>query len=477
MQTVPEGAQASAGSGPIATAENLRVAFIGDSAMGTNFTAVLQMIQAEGADLIIHEGDFDYADNPNGFFSTVNAAIGPNYPYLMAVGNHDFASWPEGCSDPDSCYATLLKQRMAATGIIPDSPNLNDDMYSTEFAGLELVFTGQTTASGGDCPTNANGYACFIRNQLSTDRHIWRICNWHKNQQAMQIGGKTDEVGWDPYNTCVELGAIIGTGHEHSYQRTKTLIDPETQSVDLAQHPLVAGTPGNPNSLRVMPGASFVFVSGLGGNSMRPQLRCLPATYPYGCNKEWANIYTTNQTSGVSRYGALFIDFYVDGDPYKARGYFKTTAGPIIDQFEIRADFQDADQDGIQDRLDNCPAWSNSTQTMPQWPVPSGDADCDGWTDAVPLPFQAPETAIGTDPAQHCAADRPADNEFGTDAWPVDFNDNQLANGQDWLQYNSRFGARTGQQQYSTRHDLNANGLINGADLLLFNRFFLKFCA
>ncbi len=474
---VPANLQQSEGVGPILTEENLRVAFIGDTAMGSNFTNVLNMIEAESADLIIHEGDFDYTDDPDAFFAAINAAIGPNYPYLMAVGNHDIASWPGGCSDPDGCYANLFKQRMAATGLVPDDPNLNDDMYSLDFQGLGLVFTGQTTAFGGDCPSNPNGYACYIRNQLSGDRHIWKFCNWHKNQQAMQIGGKTDEVGWDPYNTCVELGAIIATGHEHSYERTKTLTDPETQTVDLVQHPLVDGTPSNPNALRVMPGASFVFVSGLGGNSMRPQLRCLPATYPYGCNKEWASIYTTNQTSGVSRYGALFIDFYVDGDPYKARGYFKTTTGAIIDQFEITAGFQDSDGDGIQDSLDNCVAWSNPTQAMPEWPVPSGDSDCDGWRDTQSVPLQASEAAIGTNAGQHCAANRPANNEGTPDAWPVDFNDNQLANGQDWLQYNTRLGTQPGDQMYSIRHDLNANNFINGADLLLFNPFFNKFCA
>ena len=30
-------------------------------------------------------------------------------------------------------------------------------------------------------------------------------------------------------------------------------------------------------------------------------------------------------------FGALFIDFNVDGDPKKARGQFKTIAGTVID--------------------------------------------------------------------------------------------------------------------------------------------------
>jgi hypothetical protein len=82
----------------------------------------------------------------------------------------------------------------------------------------------------------------------------------------------------------------------------------------------------------VAPGATFVFVSGLGGKSIRDQKRCLPTTFPYGCNGEWASIYTSNQGAIP---GALFIQFHVNGDPNMARGYFKNVNGAIVDQFTI----------------------------------------------------------------------------------------------------------------------------------------------
>lgn len=483
---IPGGAQDPDGVGPITTEPNLKVAFIADTGMGTDFAAVLNMIEAEGADIVLQQGDFDYADDPGGFFGALNSALGPTFPYLASVGNHDIASWPEGCSDPDGCYATLFKQRMVATGITPDDPNLNDDMYSTDFRGLGMVFVGQTTSAAGDCPSNPNGYACYIRNQLQSDRHIWRICSWHKNQAEMNIGVKPDEMGWAVYNNCVDLGAIIATGHEHNYSRSKTLTDPENQAVDLLQHPLVGGVPSNPNSLRVMPGASFAFVSGLGGRSMTSQARCLPAAYPYGCNKEWGGIYTLSQTGNQSRYGALFIEFNVDGDPYKARGYFKTTAGAVIDSFEIRADFQDADADGIQDALDNCPAWSNPAQQLPSWQIPAGDADCDGFPDTVNAPSRAAEITIGTDPARHCSATATRNDEPSPDAWPLDLDDNQLVNGQDILFYNWVFGQPASNPPVFVlglglrpvaRFDLNASNLVNGADVLQYNSFFGKRCA
>lgn len=466
--------------GAIATDPNLKVAFIGDTANGANYQAVLSLIQSEGAEIVMHQGDFDYSNDADGWFPTIDSILGPTFPYVASVGNHDISTWPEGCGDTDGCYATFFKQRMAATGITPDDPNLNDQMYSADFHGLGMFFVGETSSQTGECATNPSGYACYLRTKLQTDQHIWRICSWHKNQQAMQVGGKTDEMGWGVYDACTDLSAIIATAHEHSYERTVTMTDPQTQTIDLQQHPLVAGVPSNPNSLRVKPGSSFVFVSGLGGNSMRDQTRCLPATYPYGCNHEWANIYTTNQTSGVAKFGALFIEFYVDGDPYKARAYFKTTTGEIIDSFEIRAEFTDTDGDGIQDGVDNCPVWANPAQLAPAWPVPTGDGDCDGFPDSVaisPPNAQAAETSIGTDPTLPCAATPARSDEPLPDEWPVDFDDNQIMNGSDLLMFAPVFGAIGPNPPYNTRFDLNGDDRINGSDFLNFSTFFGKKCA
>jgi hypothetical protein len=328
-------AQAAA---PIATdpaQPNLKVAFIGDSGYLADFEAVLTLIKGEGADLVLHQGDFDYALDPKGFFAKIDAILGPKIPYLASVGNHDIASWRAGCGDPDGCYAQLLKDRMARNGIVPDDPDLNDEMYAVTYRGLKMVFVGQDRRAVNTL------YPRYLHSQLVDDPHIWKICSWHKNQNAMQLGSKADEMGWAVYETCKNRGAIIATGHEHSYSRTKTLTQMRKQTVDTRQHPLIDGVPGNPNQLSVGPGQSFVFVSGIGGRGIRDQERCMPYTYPYGggpeCNYIWAKAYTSNQTDGVAKFGALFIVFNYQGDPTKAHGYFKTSDGVVIDEFDITA--------------------------------------------------------------------------------------------------------------------------------------------
>ena len=76
----------------------------------------------------------------------------------------------------------------------------------------------------------------------------------------------------------------------------------------------------------------------------------------------------------------------------------------------------DADGDGVGNVCDNCPAWVNSTQALPAWPLTtqgpnSGDTDCDGFPDSVPVSQLASEAFMGTDPSRHCAADNVTNNE------------------------------------------------------------------
>jgi hypothetical protein len=280
---------------------------------------VLSLIKSEGAQAVLHQGDFDYHADPVSFWSSVDAVLGPNFPYFVSVGNHDVGNWP---TTARPSYSKLLFDRMTRIGVSPDSLELNNEMYALVFKGLRVVFVGEQKGSGDSV------YAPYIRTQLKYDNHTWKVCSWHRNQTAMQVGDKTDDMGWGVYEACRENGAIIATAHEHSYERTRTLTSFGSQTVD-PDFP-------DPNRLIVAPGKTFAFVSGLGGESIRVQKRCWPTSPPYGCKGEWAKIYTSNQNA---QYGALFITFHVNGDPNKAHGYFKTIGGQIVDEFDVTKQF------------------------------------------------------------------------------------------------------------------------------------------
>ena len=144
----------------VATGTQLQVAFVADSGNVSTFRAVLNLIKAEQADLVLHQGDFDYVYDADGFFAVIDSTLGTDFPYLASVGNDDSGSWQTGCSGCDGCYAQFLLDRMARIGLTPDHPNLNDQMYSVTFEGPRIVFVGQSVGLGDST------YAPYLQSQL-----------------------------------------------------------------------------------------------------------------------------------------------------------------------------------------------------------------------------------------------------------------------------------------------------------------------
>jgi hypothetical protein len=128
----------------------------------------------------------------------------------------------------------------------------------------------------------------------------------------------------------------------------------------------------------------------------------------------------------------------------------------------------DADGDGVTDAEDNCPAWADLAQTLPDWPVPPDDDDCDGFS-------QTAEQHVGTDPMKHCSDNSGVNNE--PDAWPTDFNDNQGTNLADVTAFGPTFNKLPGEPGYNQRHDLNATNSVQLSDVVLLGAFFNKDCA
>ena len=291
--------------------ENFKIAIIGDQGLGPNSIAVLQLIKDENADLVVHSGDLDYQNNPEAWDDQITKILGENFPYFVSAGGHDMPIWEK--------YQEQINSRL----------NKLDGVYCSGDIGIKsscsykgvffiLIETALTEAS----------HVEYIKDELSNNENIWRFCSFHWPHNELQVGAKYCEVcedsGWKNFEECRKGGAIILNGHEHSYHRTKTLSSIENQTVDPQW--------SRPNQMKVSEGSSFVVVSGLGGVGIREQGRCLPNEYPYGCNNEWANIYTASQGAN---FGALFCTLHVNGDPKQAQCYFKDISGNIPDEFSI----------------------------------------------------------------------------------------------------------------------------------------------
>ena len=417
------------------TEPELTVAFIGDSGNWSGFEKVLNLIKSEQADGVVHLGDFDYESDPNGFQSTINRILGANFPYFYVVGNHDAEdadTWRVGCTQGSGgCYAQHFLDRMSRIGQTIDlsgGDNLTNrdgqSMYATTFKGLRLVAVGL-----GDFDNGANGvgngtYAPFVNQKLNNDDHVWKVCAWHMSQNKMQTGEKGDSMGWDVYEECRRQGAIIMTAHEHSYARTKTLTSFMNQIVDSVWNGV--------DQVRVEPGKSFLVQNGLGGATIRTQGRCNPITAPYGCKGEWAKMYTSNQGA---THGALFVTFNIDGDPSKAKGYFKNVDGRIVDEFTITT--------------------VASTTTTPT-PTPTGTATPTPTPTSTATPTPTPTTT--PDPDAVCKAD---------------INQDGIVDVGDYVILSRNFFQTVLTNQ---RADINGDGFVDVGDYTILRRNFFKEC-
>jgi predicted phosphodiesterase len=315
------GAADSTGGPPAgATPENLRVAFFGDNGLGSESVETLQLVVEEDADFLVILGDFDYDDNPTAWHDQLDEGLGPDFPMFAVAGNHDVDAW-DG-------YRQVLMDRLAPI-VGADCNGPIGEQMMCRYLGIDVFMTSVGTMD----PPGDQSHEDWLAEGLAASPQIWKFCAWHKNQNDMQAGEKGNEVGWDAYVNCMAGGAIIATGHEHSYSRTQTL-------TDLGNTDAGHGATGEHHVMQVGPGSTFVFVSGLGGNEVRNY-----EADQHDDDTWWSTIYTSDHyrregeviEGFEAQVGVMFIDFYVDGDPYKAHAYFKVVTGEIIDEFDIFA--------------------------------------------------------------------------------------------------------------------------------------------
>jgi predicted phosphodiesterase len=289
------------------TPDNYTIAFIGDQGRGRNAQAVLALIKNEGADAVVHSGDFDYKHNPAAWDAQINAILGRDFPYFACVGNHDSEEFYGSGG-----YQEFLAARMNRLGITWDGDLGVKSSFT--FNGIFFLLTAPDVFG--------SGHARYIRDKLAKANSLWRLSSWHKNMTLMQVGGKSNEAGWEVYEESRRGGAIVATGHEHSYSRTHLLSSCEKQTVASTSDTLALSMDDPATSQDE--GKTFVFVSGLGGNSIRDQ--------EVG-GKWWASIYTSTQGA---THGALFGIFNYAGREGFAKFYFKDIDGKVPDEFYIK---------------------------------------------------------------------------------------------------------------------------------------------
>jgi len=283
-----------------AAATPIKVAFVADQGTNADSLAVLKLIKKEQAELLLIQGDLGYEDGAAPLWEeNLNTALGNDFPVLTVVGNHENFEWP--------IYKKFIIDRVNRVNELQCEGDIGVKATCT-YKGIAIVQVapGVVEVEG---VAGEDDYDDYIEEQLSASPSAWRICSWHKNQKLMQLGGKIDQTGWKVYQECLRQGAIVATGHEHSYSRTYLMKNFKKQVIAHKE-----------NDMLIEKGQTFAFVSGLGGHSIRPQL--IDGDW-------WASRYTADQNAS---HGALFCTF--DGDA--AECYFKDITGAVPDKFTLK---------------------------------------------------------------------------------------------------------------------------------------------
>jgi hypothetical protein len=281
---------------PQAPPDPVTVAFVGDQGIKDNSRKLLELIKLEGADAVVHQGDFDYKHDPEGWDGMITDILGSDFPYFGSAGNHDVKAW-DG-------YQKVLEDRLKRIDL-PWEGRLGIKS-KVNWRGLSIVLVAPDVFE--------EDHDVFVREAFAEEPAIWRITSWHKNQRPLQVGGKSSETGWPVYEAAREAGAIMATGHEHSYSRSWVMSNMENQTIVSRSDTMV-----------IDEGQTFVFVNGIAGQSMR-RIRRLPL------EEWWAKVYTTDNGSN---YGALFGVFGVGGRKDMAEFYFKDIDGKVVDRFTV----------------------------------------------------------------------------------------------------------------------------------------------
>jgi len=306
---------------PIALAQqtppNFKVAFVADHGLSNRARDVFQLIVAEDTDMVLSLGDLGYSsrhsDTPDRFEQMLVDILDPaNIPFFAVIGNHDKAQWND--------YYPLLLARANASGA--NCTGLYATKAACTYQGLFFVLSDIGERDHGDYSSSDTEQqrVDFIRTSLISSNALWKICAWHLPRTFMQAGGQINHIGWEAYEVCRQAGAIIATAHEHSYSRTYPMNNISSQNVVTTSNDFALV---KEDIIQGVLGQTFVFVSGLGGNSIRPQERN---------DAWWASIYTSSQGAD---YGALFCTFHVNNDPNKADCYFKAINGDLPDSFSL----------------------------------------------------------------------------------------------------------------------------------------------
>ncbi|MCJ1296676.1 hypothetical protein MMC34_008242 [Xylographa carneopallida] len=260
------------------------------------------------------------ADYPAGWDGLITKTLGDDYPLIAASGNHDYAIWQQ--------YQEKLVTRWQKAGLTTCT-GVVGVMHVCTWHGVTIVqITPGVFNESRGIYRNVAGigdidYVSFIRDAFAQYPSPWKVCSWHKNQHLMQTGDKANETGWGVYNECLAQGAMIMTGHEHSYERSYQMSSFENQLFDKT----------DPLHLTLTPTQGIVVVQGLGGREVRVNKE--PGQTWWASLDNASNQKNTAPSAMHLAFSGVLCKYNLNGNAKLAYCYDKRIDGQVHDEFYI----------------------------------------------------------------------------------------------------------------------------------------------
>lgn len=198
---------------PIVEAEEyLTVAFLGDHGTGRDARRVFELIKAEGADMVLSQGDLGYDSSPEAFERLLDETLGPEFPFFASLGNHDRRDWRR--------YAALLESRAERVAGLACEGKLGIKA-ACSYKGLFFI----TSAVKVFFFDTDFSHADFISDQLSRTSSRWRV------YEARRKGGAKNQIRPPSFRSALNCAQAAGkiTGRSPTVAKicgTSSLIRP-----------------------------------------------------------------------------------------------------------------------------------------------------------------------------------------------------------------------------------------------------------
>lgn len=317
---------------PNLRAEPFTIAFVSDTETMSRWDEILELIRAEGAEMIIHNGDYvdginpetmepatledlisapvlDADGRPTGEFDCdrqhlgIRCVLGADFPVLGSAVGKSFSPELEDyffdtlqrIESQDGTWGGCLRDgEIGEPGVRMNGCFLGDNLSDARAADYWVRWRGVTMVFQNVMPDTT-----WVTNILQADDNVWKLCLWHGNHTDFQTGskgsaydGRDHSLPYEMYQNCANAGALVINGNEHVYSRTCVLEDignmenggPGTRNrvnrrpgTDLENHGAVCPSAGLPNEvaantveeLEIGPGRTMVLVSALPGYAWR----------------------------------------------------------------------------------------------------------------------------------------------------------------------------------------------------------------